>query len=327
MAILTGTTNNDEIGGTLQSDLILALAGNDVVIGAGGADIIDGGSGDDILYASNLSNYDDGAVDTLTGGAGNDTIYAQAGDNVDGGTGSRDTLYLDLSSADEGVSADFREMTVGIDLGLGGLTRIELPLFNATLGNFEVVAGVIGSAFADEFFVSNLGKVATSIDGGGGDDTVRTSGGDDLISGGNGVDRLNSGGGQDTVDGGAGNDVIIGGLGQDILTGGTGADRFVYDMGDSGAGRNSADRITDFSRAEGDKIALGALDAIAGTPENDTFSWIGSDRFTGVAGELRFQVMDGNTFVSADFDGDRQSDFVIQLDGVVNNLTASDFVL
>lgn len=53
--------------------------------------------------------------------------------------------------------------------------------------------------------------------------------------------------------GGAGNDFVSGDRGSDTLTGGTGADTFHTF---SGAG---LDRVTDFSRAEGDRVfVLGA---------------------------------------------------------------------
>ena len=53
----------------------------------------------------------------------------------------------------------------------------------------------------------------------------------------------------------AGNDLLDGGAGCDVLTGGTGADRFRFAT--AGAfGTAQADRITDFSRSEGDRIEL-----------------------------------------------------------------------
>jgi len=56
-----------------------------------------------------------------------------------------------------------------------------------------------------------------------------------------------------TLNGGSGNDILNGGAGKDILTGGTGADTFVLDQIDI------ADVITDYKKAEGDKIDLSAL--------------------------------------------------------------------
>lgn len=359
MAILTGTFGDDEIGGTLQSDLILALAGNDVVFGGGGADSIDGGTGNDTLYAGAENNIDDGDADVVNGGAGDDIIYGSAGDMLNGGTG-RDTVYLDLSSANEGINADFRPMTLGLDLGLGDLIQIDLPLLTGTLGGFEIVAEVKGSAFADEFIIANVARIGARVDAGDGNDFVRTSNGNDTIQGGIGDDRLTAGGGndrldggsgrdvlvgnagkdemsggadndrlsgggsEDQLDGGAGDDILIGGRRMDVLTGGEGADRFVFSEGDSGRGRASADRITDFSKADGDRIILANVDAIAGTDEVEAFTFIGNSRFSGTAGELRFSHVGGETFVTADTDGDKLADFTLRLDGLID-FTAVDF--
>lgn len=67
--------------------------------------------------------------------------------------------------------------------------------------------------------------------------------------------------GADLLAGGTGNDTITGFAGNDILTGGAGADRFVLAFGTSGGvftGPGS-DTITDFHRAEGDKLVLSGL--------------------------------------------------------------------
>jgi RTX toxins and related Ca2+-binding proteins len=61
-------------------------------------------------------------------------------------------------------------------------------------------------------------------------------------------------GGNDTIIGGAGADTLIGGAGSDTLTGGAGADRFVLDR--PGASAAAADRITDFSSAQGDRLVI-----------------------------------------------------------------------
>jgi len=73
---------------------------------------------------------------------------------------------------------------------------------------------------------------------------------------GNALDNLiNGNGAANELRGDAGNDILDGGAGRDLLTGGTGADRFRFAT--AGAfGTAQADRITDFSRSEGDKIEL-----------------------------------------------------------------------
>jgi Ca2+-binding RTX toxin-like protein len=73
---------------------------------------------------------------------------------------------------------------------------------------------------------------------------------------GNDLDNLiNGNGAANELRGGAGNDILDGGSGRDQLTGGSGADRFRFAT--PGAFDTAqADRITDFSRSEGDRIEL-----------------------------------------------------------------------
>ena len=52
-----------------------------------------------------------------------------------------------------------------------------------------------------------------------------------------------------------------------------------------------ADRITDFSHAQADRIDLSAIDASTGAAGDQAFSFIGAGLYTGVAGQLRFSVV------------------------------------
>jgi len=78
---------------------------------------------------------------------------------------------------------------------------------------------------------------------------------DNLINGNSAANELRGEAGNDSLDGKAGNDLLDGGAGRDQLTGGSGADRFRFAT--AGAfGSTQADRITDFSRSEGDRIEI-----------------------------------------------------------------------
>jgi len=88
----------------------------------------------------------------------------------------------------------------------------------------------------------------------------------------------------------------------------------------------SRDIIADFSRAQADRIVLSAIDANTARTGDQAFTFIGSAAFSNVAGQLRFETLSGNTFVSGDVNGDGIGDFSIQLSGNVA-LLASDFVL
>lgn len=125
--------------------------------------------------------------------------------------------------------------------------------------------------------------------------------------------------------GGLGNDKLTGRGGADTLIGGEGADTFVYLAAkDSGRGAR-ADTITDFEVGI-DLINLAALHPRTG---DDRFVFIGEDAFSGQAGQLRFERLDGDdafTLVQADLDGDGTTDLEIKLTGLVE-LSGGDFVL
>jgi Ca2+-binding RTX toxin-like protein len=99
---------------------------------------------------------------------------------------------------------------------------------------------------------------------------------DNLIIGNMAANELRGEGGNDTLDGKGGNDLLEGGAGQDQLTGGSGADRFRFATGAAfGAGR--ADRITDFSRSEGDRIEISRSAFGLGTGATVSFQAVSSD--------------------------------------------------
>ncbi len=159
--------------------------------------------------------------------------------------------------------------------------------------------------------------------------TIIGNGAANLIAGGGGADTVSGRAGDDRIEGGEGNDRLVGGAGTDVLLGGTGNDRFDFNaLADSGPGV-LADRILDFVRGQ-DKIDLSGIDAVAGTTTNEAFRFVGEAHFSGVAGELCFERVDGisdRTLVQADVDGDRVADLEILLDNGLIPLTAADFVL
>lgn len=147
----------------------------------------------------------------------------------------------------------------------------------------------------------------------------------DRIEGRGGADTISGGAGNDSLDGGAGNDRLAGEAGADILTGGLGADIFEFSAaGDSRPG--SADRITDFSRQQGDIISLASIDAKVATSANDAFKFIGTKAFSREAGQLRYDQAGGSTFVYGDVNGDGIADFQIEILGSVK-FAATDFIL
>ena len=145
-----------------------------------------------------------------------------------------------------------------------------------------------------------------------------TSKADTLIGGGE-QDTLNGGAGNDTLKGGAANDRLYGGSGADKLYGEAGADTFVFRAkGDSTLATTGRDTIYGFDGKAGDRIDLSGFDAKDNETGLQDFSYIGSSKFTGKAGELRFEKVGTKTYVYADTNGDKTADFAINFDNSVN---------
>ncbi len=148
----------------------------------------------------------------------------------------------------------------------------------------------------------------------------------DVVHGLGGADTLFGFGGADTLDGGAGNDILAGGLDRDVMTGGAGHDLFDFNvLKDSGAAPASRDVITDFVRGS-DHIDLRTLDANAAKAGNQVFTWIGTQSFHKVAGELHTGKISSGVIVSGDVTGDGAADFSINVQHVTA-LAKGDFVL
>lgn len=287
-------------------------AGDDrLVAGALGKFKLVGGDGNDVLTGNGISTQ-------MHGGNGNDSYLVKgAGDIVvEQANGGYDIVS---TAVDYRMAANVEELWLSRD----GLTAY---------GN----AGdnrVLGSAGTDKIYGeagNDLLQGAGGDDriyGGAGDDDVRGEAGADRLFGDAGNDKLSGGDGDDLIYGGAGNDTINGGAGSDLLYGDGGADRFMFRNGDfAGTLRESMKQIRDFSRAEGDKIDLSALDANTRTTVDDKFKFIGGGAFTKTAGELRFESTGGNTTIYGDTDGDGVADLMIRVCGTTT-LSVADCVL
>jgi serralysin len=211
---------------------------------------------------------------------------------------------------EENFSADFNHWVVNNGLLIGHV-QFENGADEYDGSRGEIRGTVFGYGGADRFLG---GKFGDSFDGGADSDT------------------LDGGGGTDWLSGGDGNDTIIGGAGIDRLSGGLGSDLFVYkSIADSRSyllledgTKEMPDIIRDFQSGL-DKIDLSAIDAIAGTSADDSFTFIGSAAFSNRAGELRVVIEYGAANIYADVDGDGVADMQISLLG--NTPIATDFIL
>ena len=190
---------------------------------------------------------------------------------------------------------------------------------------------IYGSSYADLIYGYDGndtiygGHGSDTLNGGSGRDYLSGGSGHDDLYGGSGSDRLVGGDGLDNLYGGNGNDFLAGGAHSDYLYGGYGADRFVFTQADVIYQDAWNDYIDDFYHSDGDIIDVSRIDAVAGGRDN-AFFFIGTDEFSGQAGEMRYENTADATFVEMDTDGDGHYDYFIELNGSFD-LWASDFVL
>ena len=295
--VITGGTGNNHIQGLDGDDTLLGMAGNDLLEGGNGIDSLDGGAGADDLRGG-------GDADTLTGGKGDDRLDGGDGaDTMTGGEGS-DVYVVDnpldvvieLAGTSTGLDTIEASVTYTLSANVENLTQTGTADINGT-----------GNALKN-LIIGNSG--ANTLDGADGHDT---------INGGDGNDSLIGGAGVDVLKGGTGADRLSGGDGADLLTGGTGGDTFAFTQDDvhltTLGGKADIDKVYDLSFVDGDVIDLTGIDAIVGTPAEDSFTFV--TKFTKVAGQATLIYGAGNnlTTLQLDVDGDGISDLTVQITG------------
>lgn len=319
----------DTINGNNSANVITTNGGNDTILGRGSNDTINAGSG---------NNY-------INGGLGADAMSAGVGDDI---------YYIDNvgDSIADGGGFDLVRSTISYELidGMENLQLLTANNINAT-GNSanNVIWGNVGANIIDggagadimrggngndTYIVDNAGDRAVEAPGQTGNDTVYSSVSFTLwdrverlilVDGSGNINGYGNSGANE-IYGNDGNNVLGGRGGIDIVTGGLGADGFIFDDGEMGNSTGSCDRITDFSHAQGDRVRLNLVDANSLVGGDQGFSFIGTNAFTNVAGQLRYEQISGNTYIFGDTNGDGASDFVIRLDGL-HALVGGDFVL
>lgn len=251
--VLVGATGANRLDGGAGNDDLHGRGGNDVLFGGDGNDRLWGGVGNDVLHGGNGADrlWGEAGNDVLNGNLGNDILAGGAGnDRLYGGDGN-DSLYGG-DGADQmhgGTGADRMWGDAGNDTLYGNLGD---DIVYGGAGNDRLWGNdgndtLFGGDGADVLHGDNG---ADRLHGNTGNDVLYGGAGNDVLWGNNDHDRLFGGVGFDRLFGDAGNDTLDAGWGNDTLTGGTGADRFVFRTG----GAN--DVVTDFNRAQGDKIVL-----------------------------------------------------------------------
>ncbi|MGL4962776.1 MAG: calcium-binding protein [Inquilinus sp.] len=329
----------ESVQGSAFADRLIGVGGGGQLNGNGGNDVliarvgyVFGGSGDDVLIVSN-------SIARCFGGPGIDQVNFKIDPDGAGidllDNDQYEDKFTDIENVYGSESRDYFYGNAGPNVleGVGGDDSLK------GRGGSDVLRGGAGADKLDggsgdgsdtvSYWLSSVGvtvNLATGT-GHGGDAEGDTLTGFEILSGSQGNDFLTGDVFANTLQGWNGDDVLEGGIGKDVLTGGAGADRFVFTtIGDSLYGAN-ADRITDFSLAQGDKIDLSA---VYSGPFSE-FYFIGQRAYSipGQAGavELRYAFTSPNTTtIAGELDGDAVSDFHIVLSGYVY-LDGNDFVL
>jgi Ca2+-binding RTX toxin-like protein len=236
--------------------------------------------------------------------------------------------------------------------GLGGDDELWGHNGNDTLNGGTGNDTLRGGAGNDTYFIDSLGDVLIETSG---IDTVNSTVSKTLDAGFENLTLLgtlniqatgnvsnntltgNSAG--NVLNGGAGADTLIGGRGRDIMTGGLSTDVLVRDVFDfnfaseTGKRASTRDVIKDFRHLI-DDIDLRTIDANSKVAGNQSFSFLATKgaAFTGVAGQLHWLQLNpagtaaDKTIIEGDINGDRITDFQIELTGL-KSLTKADFLL
>lgn len=284
--VITGNSGNNGLYGYAGGDWLYGNEGNDTLDGGVGADHLYGGTGDDSYIVDNAG----------------DVVVENSGE------GTADRVYSSIAYT---LGANVEQLTLTGSADVNGSGN---ALDNRVVGNSgaNTLYGLDGND------VVNGGAGADTLDGGAGGDTLLGGLGDDKLYGRDGDDLLKGDDGNDRLDGGAGRDSFYGGAGADVFT---------FRDGDfAGLTTTTSDRIYDFSQADGDRIRVTLVDANTTMDGDQAFSFVGSSAFSGTAGELRYEQINGSTYVEGDTNGDGVADFMIRLDGL-HALVSADFAL
>ena len=241
--------------------------------------------------------------------------------NEDDFISTDDSIATGQRAADGSLpDSDFLKLKPDSDLVDAGvsLDGIEFEGDAPDLGAFEVGAEsdsniVDGTDGNDNLTGTNDAEVFNGLEG------------NDIISGGGGNDSLKGGDGNDTLYGEDGNDYLVGGKGTDVLYGEDGDDIFYYSNVNQSLPGNLKDSVgLDVGE---DRIDLSFIDADISDSGNQSFDLIGTTRFSGGTGQVRYDSSNDLIQVELGGDGDTIVDMEIESLKDFGSLSAEDFIL
>ncbi len=318
-----GSISGSKFGVNLNTGFGLKVYNYGTINSSGSAISLD--KGDDLLF--NQGNIDGSAF--FFGGADRVINRGLINGQVDTGFGA--DLVDNRSGTIEGkitLGNDNDQLMPGatIEDATGGSGIDTLDFSKSSGVRFALDGSIDATGWAkDDTFDLFENIIGSNI----GNDTLMGDTGANSITGLGGNDLLSGGAGTDTLTGGRGNDTLTGGLGIDSLNGGLGLDIFVFtgaDLAGTTAAPGGSDTIQDFSNTERDRINLAAVDANSLVVKDQAFNFIGTSAFQNVAGQLRYEEINGVIYVMGDTNGDGTADFAIGIANFVS-LVALDFVL
>lgn len=313
---LYGNNGNDRLFGGGGDDRAFGGNGDDQFIGSDGNDRLSGGSGSDTADYSGLQGKVTFRADV--------TVLLEDPDQPPNGPFTRKITYSvtkpegdDVISGIETIigaqgqanSIDFSDTApYAATYSVPGRSSvpysipIAAPRLNVDLSKNQLNAG--GRDYKIVGFRDVVGSFGNDVITGDDQDNVLQSGRDFSVPNGfrgiyDGIESVPKND-RDTLSGGKGNDTLISN-GQDILTGGSGADTFSFRSGGllytiSEPGQfpviktefpAGASQITDFNRAEGDKIEI-----VAGFPTVNSFGFFNPSFRGGVLESDQFAVVE-----------------------------------
>ncbi|PWC40144.1 calcium-binding protein [Azospirillum sp. TSO35-2] len=302
----SATTGDDYLVGTLRGEGIGGGAGNDTIAGLGGNDTLFGNAGNDVVLGGDGN-------DQLEGGAGNDRLFGGPGDDQLAGdiinVAGNDTLLGEDGNdwLDGGAGTDWLDGGSGNDTLYGGLGG-------------DVLRGGTGDDWLfGDVYSDRTHEIAVNAN-----DTTTSY--EDVLLGGSGNDTLVGGYGADLMDGGAGTDYFsVRNLNESTLA----APDVIINFNGAAVAEAALQGLASYATigAEGDRIDVSEIDAIAATSEtNDAFTFVGTAGFS-AAGQLRTQTSGAVTLIEGEVNGDGVADFRIQVNIANYNFSIFDFVL
>ena len=288
--------------------------------------------GVDITYAADAEYYQDSLEYTIM------SYFASSNTGAVRSGFAATPLADDIAAIQSLYGANMTTRTGDTHYGFN--SDADRPAFNFSLNTNPVVAiwdagGKDTLDFSGWSSNSRIDLTPGSFsDGGGQTSNVQIAFGTTIenATAGAGDDSLTGNSTGNLLVGGAGNDTIRGGAGNDRLEGDAGGDIFVFALpGESHDYANRSDGkklipdiISDFVSGT-DKIDLSGIDANRATAGDDAFTFIGTGAFSGVAGQLRAEVLGSQVHILGDVDGDGRADLHIIASGT--QILVTDFVL